>query len=127
MTLLLVSGAGGAGITTVAQGLARSLREEGYSTAEIDSSIAAPLGTSQVWSDAVSTFGVWLQSLGASTLAAQELEGLVGLNELITGVMVADAVRDRCGAQVHHITGPSVKVLAVNASSSLNTGEFGLA
>jgi uncharacterized protein (DUF488 family) len=41
--------------------------------------------------------------------------------------MVADAVRDRCGAQVHHITGPSVKVLAVNATSSLNTGEFGLA
>ncbi|CAB4633735.1 unannotated protein [freshwater metagenome] len=94
MTLLLVSGAGGAGITTVAQGLARSLREEGYSTAEIDSSIAAPLGTSQVWSDAVSTFGVWLQSLGASTLAAQELEGLVGLNELITGVLVADAIRN---------------------------------
>jgi len=94
MTLLLVTGAGGAGISTVAQGLARGLRDEGYSTAEIHSGVAAPLGTSQVWSDAVSTFGVWLQSLGASTLAANELEGLVGLNELITGVTVADAVRN---------------------------------
>ena len=94
MTLLLLSGAGGSGVTTVAQGIARGLREDGYSTAEIQSSVAAPLGTSQVWSDAVSTFGVWLQSLGASTLAAHELEGLVGLNELITGVMVADAVRN---------------------------------
>jgi arsenite-transporting ATPase len=92
MTLLIVSGAGGSGVTTVARGIARGLRDDGYSTVEINSSVAAPLGTSQVWSDAVATFGVWLQRLGASTLTANELEGLSGLNELITGVMVADSV-----------------------------------
>jgi arsenite-transporting ATPase len=94
MTLLLVSGAGGSGVTTVARGIAHGLRNDGFSTAEINSSVAAPLGASQVWSDVVATFGVWLQRLGASSLAANELEGLSGINELITGVMVADAVRN---------------------------------
>ena len=92
MTLLLVSGAGGSGVTTVAQGIARVLRDEGRTTAEITSALAAPLGTSQVWSDAVATFGVWLKGLGSSSISSNEVEGLIGINELMTGVMVADAV-----------------------------------
>ncbi|MDD2817576.1 MAG: hypothetical protein PHN51_02110 [Candidatus Nanopelagicales bacterium] len=92
MTLLLVSGAGGSGVTTVAQGIARVLRQEGQTTAEITSALAAPLGSSQVWSDAVATFGVWLKGLGSSALSSNEIEGLIGINELLTGVMVADAV-----------------------------------
>ncbi len=92
MTLLLVSGVGGSGVTTVAQGIARVLRDEGQTTVEITSALAAPLGTSQVWSDAVATFGVWLKGIGSSAISSNEVEGLIGINELITGVMVADAV-----------------------------------
>ena len=94
MSLIVVSGAGGSGVTTVAQGIAHGLRGDGYSTAEVNSAVAVPLGISQLWTDAVATFGVWLQSLGSSTLASEELEGLIGLNELVTGAMVADAVNN---------------------------------
>ncbi|CAB4904968.1 MAG: hypothetical protein F2806_06075 [Actinobacteria bacterium] len=92
MELLLVSGVGGSGVSSVARGLARGFRDAGLSTAEVNSAVSAPIESSSLWSDAVDTFGVWLQGLGAASMAADELVGLAGLNELITGGLVADAV-----------------------------------
>jgi len=92
MDLLLVSGVGGSGVSGVARGLARGFRDAGLSTAEVNSAVSAPVGTSSLWSDAVDTFGVWLQGLGAASMSADELVGLAGLNELITGGLVAEAV-----------------------------------
>ena len=92
MDLLLVSGVGGSGVSGVARGLARGFRDAGLSTAEVNSAVSAPVGTSSLWSDAVDTFGVWLQGLGAASMSADELVGLSGLNELITGGLVAEAV-----------------------------------
>ncbi|MFA7322996.1 MAG: hypothetical protein WC005_01430 [Candidatus Nanopelagicales bacterium] len=92
MRLVLVSGKGGSGVTTVARAAARAMRDLGFSTAEVDSGAATPLAGSSVWSDTAATFGVWLQRLGAASLNPDELVGLPGLNELVTGALVADAV-----------------------------------
>ncbi|MDD2857864.1 MAG: hypothetical protein PHU75_04230 [Candidatus Nanopelagicales bacterium] len=94
MELVLVSGRGGSGVSTVARGVAHALRERGYSTAEITSAVAAPVAASPVWADLADTFGVWLTGLGAAALVPDELVGLTGLNELVTGALVADAVAD---------------------------------
>jgi len=92
MELLLVSGIGGSGVSSVARGLARGFRDAGLSTAEVNSAVSAPVESSSLWSDAVDTFGAWLQGLGAASMSADELVGLGGLNELITGGLVAEAV-----------------------------------
>lgn len=94
MELLLVSGTGGSGVSSVAAGLARGLRERGLATAELSSAVAAPVVGSQVWAEATQTFGVWLRSLGTASLGPEELLGLAGLNELLTGVMAAEATGD---------------------------------
>ncbi|MDO8731792.1 MAG: hypothetical protein Q7L55_04365 [Actinomycetota bacterium] len=94
MDLILVSGVGGSGVSTVAAGLAYGLREKGLTTAEFNSAVAAPLGTSSVWADATETFGVWLKTLGTAGLAPQELNGLSGMNELVTGALVATTLSD---------------------------------
>lgn len=94
MDLILVSGVGGSGVSTVAAGLAQGLREQGHTTAEFNSAVSAPLGHSSVWADATATFGIWLKTLGTSGLAADEVNGLSGLNELVTGAMVAAALAD---------------------------------
>ncbi len=94
MDLILVSGVGGSGVSTVAAGIAHGLREQGLTTAEFTSAVAAPLGHSSVWADASATFGSWLTALGTASLAAEEITGLPGLNELVTGAMVAAALAD---------------------------------
>lgn len=94
MELVLVSGSGGSGVSTVARGIAHALRAAGYATAEVNSAVAAPVASSPVWSDLADTFGTWLTGLGAAPLVPDELAGLVGLNELVTGALVADAVAD---------------------------------
>lgn len=94
MDLILVSGVAGSGVSTVAAGLAHGMRERGFSTAEFDSAVRAPLGVSSVWSDATATFGVWLKTLGAAGLAPEELNGLPGLNDLVMGAMVASTLSD---------------------------------
>ncbi|MDP2014305.1 MAG: hypothetical protein Q8L05_08780 [Actinomycetota bacterium] len=94
MDLILVSGVGGAGVSTVAAGIALGLRQQGFTTAEFTSASPAPLGASSVWADATATFGIWLKTLGTAGLAPEEVNGLPGLNELVTGAMVAAALAD---------------------------------
>ena len=94
MDLILVSGVGGSGVSTVAAGIALGLREQGLSTAEFNSAVAAPLDHSFVWADATATFGIWLKTLGTASLAPEEVNGLPGLNELATGAMVAGTLAD---------------------------------
>ncbi len=94
MDLILVSGVGGSGVSTVAAGLAQGLREKGYVTAEFNSSVAAHLASSSVWAESAAAFGVWLKTLGTAGLAADEVNGLPGINELATGAMVASALND---------------------------------
>ena len=95
MDLILVSGVGGSGVSTVAAGIAHGLRDEGLTTAEFNSAVPAPLDRSSVWADATATFGIWLRTLGTAGLAPQEVNGLPGVNELVTGAMVASALADR--------------------------------
>ena len=71
------------------------LRDEGLTTAEFNSAVPAPLDRSSVWADATATFGIWLRTLGTAGLAPQEVNGLPGVNELVTGAMVASALADR--------------------------------